>query len=385
MKKTNFLAIFIATALLIVTACDKTSTQKSTADGTGCKFNSKAELEKVTEADFDEDIFNTPASFSLDGPPIISQGATNKCVSFSSGYYITGMYNGLTSNSSSQDAAGSVEFMHAQYKKINNDDCAEGAFLFDEGGTVGMSEILAAYGTCKWGQLPFVESKACTVIPSNLTTEAAKNKIGGFERLDKATYSNTGELKAWLYAGFPLWFAVEADDAFQNLKGAEVWKSASGEASGHAMVIVGWDDAKNAFKIANSWGTDWADNGYGWVDYSYLKTLLAVEGSTIGVIYPNDNQRAVFNKLSPASCGNAGWGDLYIQNKRGEEIAVEMSGANNYTNNDAENIDANEQQSFSGIPKGNITVKVFDAKKTALIKEYTVTVAQCDDVVLTVD
>ncbi len=385
MKKTNFLAICIATSFLCFTACVKTSDPKSTADGTGLKFNSKAELENIEEADFDEDLFNTPASFSLDGPPIISQGETNKCVSFSSGYYILGMYNGLTSKSSNTDVAGSVEFMHAQYKKINSDDCAEGAFLFDEGGQVGMSEILATYGTCNSGQLPFVESKACTVIPSNLTTEAAKNKIGGFERLDKATYSNTGELKAWIYAGFPLWFAVNVDDAFQNLQGAEVWKSASGKAGGHAMVIVGWDDAKNAFKIANSWGTDWADNGYGWVDYAYLKTLLAVDGCTIGVIYPNDNQRTVFNKLSPASCGNAGWGDLYIQNKRGAEIAVEMTGANNYNNNDAQNIDANEQQAFSGIPKGNITVKVYDAAKTALIKEYTVTVEQCNDVVLTVD
>ncbi len=382
MKKTT-LFFWGATLAIFIASCGKDT--PTTQHSTGSKQNSIAALENVDEADIDEDMFNLPASFSLDGPPIINQENTNKCVSFSGGYYILGMYNGLTSASSNGNAAGSVEFMHAQYKKINTDDCADGAYLFDENAdNLGMSEILATYGTCSWGQLPFVDSKACTVIPSNLVAEAAKNKIGGYKRLDKAEYQNTDELKAWIYAGFPLWFAVEVEDNFQKLAEGEVWKSSAGEASGHAMVIVGWDDTKKAFKVANSWGTEWADNGYGWIDYEFLKTLL-VETSTIGVIFPNDNQRTVFNKLSPSSCGNANWGDIFIENKRNEVIAIEMTNSGSYNNNDAENIDANETQSFSGIPKGAITVKVFNADKSTLIKEYTVSVVQCDEVVLTVE
>ena len=38
--------------------------------------------------------------------------------------------------------------------------------------------------------------------------------------------------------------------------------------SAHDMVVVGYDDSKNAIKIFNSWGTGWAENGYGWIDYS---------------------------------------------------------------------------------------------------------------------
>jgi hypothetical protein len=274
--------------------------------------------------------------------------------------------------------------MHAQYKKINDDDCAEGAYMFDESDDKGMGEILKTYGVCTWKQLPFVESKACQLVSSFLVTEAAKNKISDFKRLDKADFNNTDELKSWIYAGYPLWFAVDVEDNWSNLQKGEVWKNSAGKAGGHAMVIVGWDDAKNAFKVANSWGTDWADNGYGWIDYAFLKTLLAARPS-IGVIFPNDNQRTVFNKLSPASCGNAGWGDVYIQNNRKEEIAIEMSNGTTYVNNDAENIDAKEEESFSGIPKGTLKIKVFNATKTTLIKEYTITVEQCNDVVLAVN
>jgi len=35
----------------------------------------------------------------------------------------------------------------------------------------------------------------------------------------------------------------------------------------HAIVIVGWDDKKQAYLVKNSWGAAWGDNGYVWVEY----------------------------------------------------------------------------------------------------------------------
>lgn len=35
----------------------------------------------------------------------------------------------------------------------------------------------------------------------------------------------------------------------------------------HDVILVGWSDAKGAWKMRNSWGTGWANQGYGWIAY----------------------------------------------------------------------------------------------------------------------
>jgi cathepsin L len=36
----------------------------------------------------------------------------------------------------------------------------------------------------------------------------------------------------------------------------------------HVIQIIGWDDAQGAWRIKNSWGTDWGENGFAWVAYN---------------------------------------------------------------------------------------------------------------------
>ena len=54
-------------------------------------------------------------------------------------------------------------------------------------------------------------------------------------------------------------------------RGDSVIDSDNGDIGGHAMVAVGYDDTKKAFRIQNSWGRTWADSGYGWFSYDFWK------------------------------------------------------------------------------------------------------------------
>ncbi len=40
------------------------------------------------------------------------------------------------------------------------------------------------------------------------------------------------------------------------------------------MVVVGYDDARKAFRLMNSWGREWADGGFCWMDYDLFRRLV---------------------------------------------------------------------------------------------------------------
>jgi hypothetical protein len=43
----------------------------------------------------------------------------------------------------------------------------------------------------------------------------------------------------------------------------------------HAVTVVGYDDERRALKIINSWGTEWGDDGFFWMDYRAARQLIA--------------------------------------------------------------------------------------------------------------
>jgi len=101
---------------------------------------------------------------------------------------------------------------------------------------------------------------------------AAMNRIAGWFRVNPQDIT---VVKAHLAAGMPIVIGMGVDQSFQQLEGAEVWTGNPGSrADGHAMVIVGYSDKRNAVKVINSWGTGWADKGFGWIDYEAFRRAV---------------------------------------------------------------------------------------------------------------
>jgi len=62
-----------------------------------------------------------------------------------------------------------------------------------------------------------------------------------------------------------------ATPLFGNYAGGVFYEQASNNNSpsiNHAVVLVGWDDAKQAWLLRNSWGTNWGISGYCWISYN---------------------------------------------------------------------------------------------------------------------
>jgi C1A family cysteine protease len=64
----------------------------------------------------------------------------------------------------------------------------------------------------------------------------------------------------------PISVAIAADSRFMNVKAGSVFDGRAANIN-HEVILVGWDDAKGAWKLRNSWGTGWADQGYCWIKY----------------------------------------------------------------------------------------------------------------------
>ena len=83
---------------------------------------------------------------------------------------------------------------------------------------------------------------------------------------DLTGIASVADIKAAIVAHGPVVASVYATDAFQSYTGGVFDEQAPGQVN-HAIVLAGWDDARGAWHLRNSWGSDWGEDGYMWIKY----------------------------------------------------------------------------------------------------------------------
>jgi hypothetical protein len=78
------------------------------------------------------------------------------------------------------------------------------------------------------------------------------------------------ETKAALFATGPLVVGAEWYDSWFDPEPDGTLPDPRDMVGGHAFVFYGYDDEREAFRAANSWGNEWADDGDFWVPYEYI-------------------------------------------------------------------------------------------------------------------
>ena len=137
--------------------------------------------------------------------------------------------------------------------------------------------LLVEQGVSSWEQMPYDPLNDRTQPSSRARAEAANYKIADWGTVLRNTHAVfVKEIKRHLVAGDPVLIGVPVYPDFDNLSESNpVYDDEVGPSRGaHAIVIVGYDDRRSAFKIANSWGTDWGIGGYGWIDYAASESLI---------------------------------------------------------------------------------------------------------------
>lgn len=198
------------------------------------------------------------------------QGDQASCVGWSVAYgvktYQEGIERGWNINSSDHQFSPSYVYNQLAYPPGNR---------YGGSAYVDAFNILTEQGVVPVSDFTYNEYD-CTAQPS-----AATRSRGGAYRIAtwrRVNVMDTSEMKAQIASGFPIMLGIMVDDYLDLLGPGEVYSSYSGyNTGGHAVVAIGFDDSKNAFKIFNSWGTGWADGGVGWISYDAMKQI-SVEG-----------------------------------------------------------------------------------------------------------
>lgn len=204
-------------------------------------------------------------------PPIGNQGQYGTCVAWACGYNLrTFLYakaNGFTTSQlGTSNQFSPKDLFLAISNNAKGSDCNGTSFE-------AALDVMVSRGIAKMNTVPYDQLGDCSSSPSSSwTSDANSYKLDKYREID--VDKNT--IKEYLSQGRAVVFGAKLGEQFMEANSDAVLDYQSygytGDHAYHAMILSGYDDNKNAFRVVNSWGTNWGDNGYIWVDQDYFVT-----------------------------------------------------------------------------------------------------------------
>jgi len=199
-------------------------------------------------------------------PPVYDQGELGSCTA-----------NAL---------AGAIEFAQLKQKRKTpfipsrlfiyyNERTIEGTIGQDAGAQIRDGiKTTVKYGACPETEWAYDATKFAIKPPKKAYTDALNYQVVKYQRLN-----NISDYKNCLASGIPFTFGFSVYESFES---EEVAKSGNAPMptkkekmlGGHAVLCVGYDDAKQVFICRNSWGANWGQKGYFTLPYAYFTPSL---------------------------------------------------------------------------------------------------------------
>lgn len=216
---------------------------------------------------------NLPASFDLSNflPEVGNQGRLGSCTAWATAYYGRSLlFNYVENSSRTQEVRLSPSYI---YNQITKGQC-KGTSI------VRSLQLLVDEGVSEWEVFPY-QSTGCNLQPNSAQrTNASNYKMGDFKLLSGDNL--VAEVKTLIIQGSPVVVAMGLDPEFgkkdeMGLSAYRPHQVIKDKIYGaHAMLVVGYSDQYQAFKLVNSWGDGWGDGGFVWVDYAAFENVLDV-------------------------------------------------------------------------------------------------------------
>lgn len=262
-----------------------------------------------------------PSKFSLPELPVaLNQGAKGSCVAYSIAHARTILNSEskiLADGTPNYEAYASGDYLFEKYKTYLN-SCNGITFI-------NGLDALKTEGTPSYADMGLV---LCGTLPTpEQEKKASKNRINDYYRLQSNNDKpELEEIKRQIANGNPVLIGIPIDQDFSS-SNLRLWDlNNSNNIDQHAVVLTGYDDEKQAFRLLNSWGSNWGNNGYIWATYRKIEKVIT-------------SDTYILEKDNPLSYKNASSAFVYLTKN---------------INNPADNIDFLSNQMPSFINNGEL-------------------------------
>lgn len=199
-------------------------------------------------------------------PCVYDQGQLNSCVGNAAAAAVA--YDMARQNRTVFTAAPSRLFIYYQaraYQGWQGQD--NGCFIRDA------FKGIAKYGVCSEKDWAYVEGRVTWRPTAPCYTDALGEQSVSYGRLNN---TDRDTMKILLFNGYPIvgGFTVYESFESEDVRRTGMVPMPSNTESvlgGHAILVVGYDDALGRYIVQNSWGTDFGDKGYLYMPYEYLE------------------------------------------------------------------------------------------------------------------
>ena len=254
-------------------------------------------------------------------PPIGSQGGLGACAAWACAYYqLSYELNRANKTEATPETTMSPKWTY----NLINGGTDVGSFYVD------LYSVLESQGAVPISMVPYDGTDYLSWVPDEeVWRESIRNRIKGYQDFksignkdsqitspddsdleaiktslangDVLTYSTY--IRSWVSTKLKTNSTVPENSKFE---GQEAITHQSGQVGAHRMTLVGYNDniwvdvngndkvddgEMGAFKIANSWGTDYANDGFAWIAYDALNEVSAVENG------PEEREK-IFEQIS---------------------------------------------------------------------------------------